>query len=162
MGIDAIGSLNSISGSSSLRQFDPAKMMEAMMQRFIKKSDTDGDGMLSSQEVSGLSSDAFKALDANGDGKLGADEIKSALQKAMDQMKQAFSSSDPQQTLSALKDSPEGQLMQLMRSQMRHHHGQQSQGQTSSIQITINQTIYNISGTSGVSQTSGNGVDLTA
>jgi len=159
MNIDAIGSLNSVSGSSALRQFDPTKMLDSMTQRFIKKSDGDGDGMLSSQELSGLSSDAFKALDTNGDGKLSPDEIKSALQKALDQMKQAFSSNDPQQAIDALKNTPEGQLMALMRPGRHHHHSQNGQNQTSSIQVTINQTIYNINVQPNASAS---GLDVTA
>ena len=115
MSTSTIGSISSLSGSSSLSQFDPAKMMADLVKRFLNKNDKDGDGMLSSQELSGLSADAFKALDTNGDGKLGSDEIKAAMQKAMDEMKQVMTGSDPQQAANVLKDTPEGQLMQLMR-----------------------------------------------
>lgn len=160
-GISGIGGFSSLNGTSAAK-FDPAKMLEAMIRRFIKKTDGDGDGSLSSQELSGLSADAFKALDANEDGKLSADEIKSALQKALDQMKQALSSSDPRQALDALKDTPEGQLMQLMRPGKHHRHQQDEQSQSSSsisiqiTQINVSQTIYNISGTPSSTSSSSN------
>ena len=165
MSTSAIGSISSLYSKSTSTQFDPAKMLDAMAQRFLKKSDKDSDGMLSSQELSGLSADAFKALDTDGDGKLSADELKAAMQKAMDEMKQAMSSSDPQQAASALKDTPEGQLMQLMRSN-HHKHGGQSQSaqstSSSSIQITINQTIYNMNGSATQSSAASVGLNLQA
>ena len=164
MSTSAIGSISSLYANNLSTRFDPAKMLDALTQRFVKKSDTDGDGMLSSQELSGLSADAFKALDTNGDGKLNSDEIKAAVQKAMDEIKQAMSSDDPQKAMSALKDTPEGQLMQLMRPDHHRDDGQDqnSQSQVSSIQITINQTIYNIGGSTTQSTAATTGLDVQA
>ena len=164
MSTSAIGSISSLYSKNLPTQFDPAKMLDAMAQRFIKKSDKDGDGMLSSQELSGLSADAFKALDTDGDGKLSSDELKAAVKKAMDEMKQAMSSSDSQQAMSALKNTPEGQLMELMRPHRQHHGGesQNAQSQSSSIQITINQTIYNFGGSATQSSALTTGIDVQA
>lgn len=96
---------------------DPAKMLEEISSQFIKDSDKDGDGALSSSEVSGLSSDAFKTLDADGDGKLTQTEIKDAASQQMEAMRQEFETNGPEAAkakMEALKDTPAGQLMQLM------------------------------------------------
>lgn len=173
MGMGSINAISNASSSSAVRQFDPGKMLEAMVKRFVKKTDKDGDGSLSGQELSKLSTEAFTALDTDGDGKLSVDEIKSALQKAADQAKQALSSDDRETALAALKESPEGQLMQLMRANGRHHHGQGTQQPQSvsggttqissvSIQINITQTTYNFYGVNGTTQNTGGSVDLTA
>lgn len=164
MDTSAISSITGSIGSNAVSRFDPSKMMDAMVKRLVKKSDGDGDGTLSSSELSGLSADAFKSLDSDGDGKLSSDEIKTAVTKAMDEMKKAMSSDNPQQAMEALKDTPEGQLMQLMRPP-RHQHGNGSgngQQTQTSIQITINQTIYNINGGSVQSSSSTSGVDVSA
>jgi len=171
MSTNAISSLGALLNATR-PQMDRSKMMDAVIQRFLKKTDGDGDGKLSSQELSGLSSDAMTALDTDGDGKLSADEIKSALQKALDTMKQARSSDDPSGALQALRNSPEGQLMALVRPG-RHHHeessmgGQSSQGtaifmQSTSIQITISQTIYNMGGSAAPPQSDSQNLNVSA
>lgn len=153
-------------------QMNPSKMMDAMIQRFLKKTDEDGDGLVSSEELPGLSSDAMTALDTDGDGKLSADEIKSALQRALDTLKEARESGDVEGARQALKDSPEGQLMALMRPGRGHHapqavEGQSSQGtfifvQSISIQISISQTVYNMGGAAVTPDSGSTGLDITA
>ena len=113
------------------QQTDPTKMAQAMTQSLLQSKDANADGTLSSQELSGLSSDAFKALDTNGDGKLSADEIQAALQKNITAMNQALASGNAtsiQQALAAVQNTPAGQLMQTLQGAHtgkhgHHHHG---------------------------------------
>ncbi len=114
MRISAIGFPNNLTGVSSMQQFDPNKMMDAVIRRFMTKTDANDDGTLTSQELSALSLGTFKFLDTNGDGQLSSDEVRSALHKAKNEMRQARSNSEPQQAIRAVKDTPEGQLMQLV------------------------------------------------
>jgi len=104
--------------SASTEKPDPSKMLDTMVTNFMSDSDTDGDGVLSSSELSGLSSDSFKTLDTDSSGSLSEDEIKAAAQKQMEAMKSAFESNS-QQSASSVKESlestPEGELMSLMR-----------------------------------------------
>lgn len=130
MSINAIHSTTSACATNSSlltdkiqsQKANPTKWLDAMSQSFMKDKDTNGDSALSSQELPGLSADAFKALDTNGDGKLSLDELKAAMQKALDEMIQAMSSSTPQQSVSALQNTPEGQLMEILRAGAHHHH----------------------------------------
>jgi len=110
--------------SAARAKSGPAKGFDSMISNFIKGADSDGDGSLSSSELSslGLSQDAFKSLDTNGDAKLSADEIKTAAKKQMDAMRSAFeanasTSGATSQTVGDLQNTPEGQLMQAMRPQ---------------------------------------------
>ncbi|MCX6922812.1 MAG: hypothetical protein NT154_06310 [Verrucomicrobia bacterium] len=114
MRISAIGFPNNLTGVSSIQQFDPNKMMDAMVRRFMTKTDANDDGTLTSQELSALSLGTFKTLDTNWDGQLSSDEVKSALHKAKNEMRQARSGGEPQQAISAVKNTPEGQLLQLV------------------------------------------------
>jgi hypothetical protein len=143
-----------------VRQFqgDPAKRLDALIQRFLKKTDTDGNGTLSNQELSGLSSDDFSKLDSDGDGQISADEIKAAAQKLRDSFKQAVQNGqDPKSVFESLKDTPEGKLLGLLRP--GRHHGPPpapnannntqsgSQGysiSTTSISISITSTTLNV------------------
>ena len=109
----------------------PGKMdLSTMVGNFIKAADSDGNGSLGASELSqlGLSQSAITALDTNSDGSLDSGEIKAAAQKQMDAMQQAFQSNSADSVrsqLDALKDTPEGQLMSLMRPKGGHqgHHG---------------------------------------
>ncbi len=164
MSTNGIGSISSLLNTLAPKA-TPSNKMDAMIQRFLKKADSDGDGKLGSSELSGLSSDAMTALDTDGDGKLSKDEIKTAVQKAFDNIKQAMSSGGDSSALDAVRNSPEGQLMALMRPGKGHHQpkqaqeGQSQQGnsiliQSTSIQINITQTTYTMGG-SKVSPDSG-------
>ena len=164
MSVGAISSLSSTTGLNAIQQFDPEKMKDNMIKRFLQDNDTDGDGMLSTEELSGLSSEAFAALDTDGDGSLNTDEIKTAMETAMENMKQASSSMSREEAMSALSETPEGQLMELMRPQEppRGMPVQDSDESSSSINITINQTIYNINGASELTDILGSGLNITA
>lgn len=96
---------------------DPAKMLEEISSRFIADSDKDGDGALSSSEISGLSEEAFKGIDTDGDGKLTQAELKDAVSQQMEAIRAEFGTNGPdavKEKMEALKNTPAGQLMQLM------------------------------------------------
>jgi hypothetical protein len=96
---------------------DPSQIPDAMAKDVIGRNDANGDGSLSSDEISGLSTDDFAKLDASGDGTLGQDEIKTAVQTQMNALKQEFDANGPegvQKKLESMKDTPEGKLIQAL------------------------------------------------
>lgn len=169
---NSIGSLSGLL-NAAMPHFDPSKRMDSMVQRFLKKNDQDGDGKLSAQDLKGLSNDAMKALDTDGDGMLSADEIKSAIQNAMDKIKDAGKANGAAGAWQAIKDTPEGELMALMRPG-RHHRPQagteEQPAQTSSsfsfqyteVQISITHVSYTMSGTASQPQSGGSSLSVTA
>lgn len=99
----------------------PPKSADDMASEAITNNDTDGDGSLSSSELSGLSSESFSKLDTDGDGKLSQAELQAAIQTQTDSMKSIMESDDSEETkqqkLDALKNTAEGQLMQTLMKQ---------------------------------------------
>jgi hypothetical protein len=142
-------------------------MLDRLIKRLFENSDSDGDGLLSNSEISGLSKDAFTKLDTDGDGKLSADEIKAAVQKQMDAIKQAFETGGrdaARQKVESLKDTPEGQLMQILRPKGHHKTTQVIPTQLSAGQQTTNPqtSMLSISYTSISVNISVSSLDVTA
>ena len=166
MSNSAVGSISGASAANPSTPPDPSTRLDAAVKRLLQKSDADGDGQRSAQELTGLSADAFKALDTNGDGKLSADELKTGMKKAMDEMKQARSSADPRQAISALQNTPEGQLMQQVRGHHHHrHHGvpaQTDQTKRPSPQIGSNPSAVNPNDADSPTTPAATGIDVRA
>lgn len=154
MGVNSIGAgqCNCNALIDRIRQFqgDPARRLDALIQRFLKKVDSDGDGSLSNEELSNLSSEDFSALDTDGNGKLSTDEIKAAAQKLRDAFKQAIEDGQsPRAAFDSVKDTPEGKLLGLIRP--GRHHGPPptpDNAQNSAQSYTITATSISISITS--------------
>lgn len=121
MSISAIGSGQCSTCSDQVervRQFQggPAKRLDALIERFLNKTDADANGTLGNDEVSALSADDFAALDSDNDGQLNSGEIKAAAQKLRDAFESAIQNGDsPRTAFESLKDTPEGKLVGLLR-----------------------------------------------
>lgn len=70
---------------------DSAEQAEEASSQFIDELDTNGDGVLSLEELS-LDSDEFADIDEDGDGLVSQEELKSALEAQMEEMKAKFES----------------------------------------------------------------------
>lgn len=102
-----------------------------MVNRFLTKNDSNGDGTLSSSELSGLSADAFSSIDTNGDGKLSPAELTAALQRQLDALTQAFQSggvSGVQDYLKSIQNTPQGEIIQAVMPHLFNHSQQGTQG----------------------------------
>jgi len=68
---------------------DAAKAAEEVSNKFIDELDTDGDGVLSNEELS-LASDEFAEIDTDGDNLVSQEELKTSMQSQMEEMKAKF------------------------------------------------------------------------
>ena len=66
-----------------------AEHAEEMSTKFIDELDTNGDGVLSAEELA-LDSDEFADIDGDGDGLVSQEELKAAMQAQMEEMKAQF------------------------------------------------------------------------
>lgn len=132
MSISAIGGTTSSATAIDLRAVmgkmrgqrpDPAKMLEEMTKNFIQDKDQDGDGALSSSEISGLSAESFTKLDTDGNGVLNQSELVEAGRTHMEAVRKSFESqassgssaaSGMEAAIDSLSDTPEGELMKMM------------------------------------------------
>lgn len=121
MSISAIGSTQNAYSANSTQytsrprppKGDPSEMFDKISQDFLSQSDSDGNGLLSATELSGLSTESFNKLDTDSDGSLSTDEIKQAMKTQMEAMKSAESSGT-----GSTEATAESELMELMRSNM--------------------------------------------
>lgn len=58
-----------------------------LVSKVMEKNDVNGDGILTADELSGMSSENFSAMDANGDGSLSSDELTTSFSSLMESMK---------------------------------------------------------------------------
>lgn len=70
---------------------DSAEQAEEASTQFIDELDTNGDGVLSAEEL-GLDDDEFADIDEDGDGLVSQEELKAEMQAQMEKMKAQFES----------------------------------------------------------------------
>ncbi|XPV75598.1 MAG: hypothetical protein ACNI27_13260 [Desulfovibrio sp.] len=71
------------------------KHAEEVSTNMIDELDTNGDGVLSADELSSVESDFFSTTDADGDGLLTQEELQSGVQSQMEDMKSRFEAGAP-------------------------------------------------------------------
>lgn len=158
------------SGSSAAQSINSASSssFDQMVQDLFAADDTDGNGVLTPQELPGLSKSALSQLDTNGDGVLSPAEVLAALQKNRAEVQQALSNATTplsiQQALAAAQTTPEGQLLQVMKSGSlnahHHHHGHRLAG-ASAVGPYSTASMLGVNGTAG-SAVAPAGLDLSA
>lgn len=96
--VTSLSSLNSIYGNSRPKPKDPSEMLSEVTSKYLDSNDADGDGLLSSTEATGLSSDTFSKIDTSGDGKLSQEEMITAAKTQMEAMRAKFEANASSQT----------------------------------------------------------------
>lgn len=78
-------STQSTSSTEQTKQKKPS--IDDLISEVMSKNDANGDGLLTADELSGVSSENFSSMDTNGDGSLDSDELTSSFTSIMDSMK---------------------------------------------------------------------------
>jgi len=116
--VTSLSSLNSIYGNSKAKAKDPSQMLSDVTSKYLDSNDSDGDGLLSSTEATGLPSDTFSKIDTNGDGKLSQDEMIAAAKTQMEAMRAKFeanaSSKTQGSTQTTTTDSSDNELLKAL------------------------------------------------